>query len=60
MTERRIRTCVWLWLLWPMLVVRAQNPMELVRAWLPVGVGDRWTYQAELLSGDQVHPQVER
>jgi hypothetical protein len=37
----------------------SQDPLSIVREWLPLAVGDRWTYDDETRDGDRRHPDVE-
>ena len=36
----------------------SQDTLSVVRQWLPMSVGDRWTYDVEARSGNRVHPDV--
>jgi hypothetical protein len=37
-----------------------QDGLSIVRDWQPSSVGDRWTYEREIRSGDRNHPDIER
>ena len=38
----------------------SQDPLALVRQWMPFAIGDRWIYEYEIRGGDRRNPDIER
>ena len=37
----------------------SQDPLSIVRAWQPSGIGDRWVYVGEMRTGTRAQPEIE-